>query len=401
MNIFSADFIKAGYEMIGIYYVLQTDRHAESIYLAFQGNEDESKEQKHYFIHNATMLSSWMQILDYGAANELKSRDAFQILQKAKLLFSENQIKDPQKLGLYLKDLSKDQLSAMVESLLKSIKEAIELRPALSYLYPLYYQALKCMMDYGNGTLTPEETAQILCMQLFSIYDEIQNLQEEYDSSKEYCQAIFLTANEPDSDITPESLASLYHLYCIESGKKDFSTDYGERLSCSMIPVENISWESYFAKHKDQYRASDEKTVKYNIDSMSRFLHIGIDQMISSESVLRICKLCGGYFRIRYTSSQEYCTRLYGDTKTACNEYASRKSYKEKLFKHPIHQEFTKAYNKLYGRIRRGKIPADTPLMDQLKRLHDDYYERYENTHQKDREAVWKEYIEKNKTLLA
>ena len=38
--------------------------------------------------------------------------------------------------------------------------------------------------------------------------------------------------------------------------------------------------------------------------------------------------------------------------------------------------------------------------MDELKRLHDEYTEKYENTHQKDREAVWKEYIQKNKELL-
>ena len=106
------------------------------------------------------------------------------------------------------------------------------------------------------------------------------------------------------------------------------------------------------------------------------------------------------YFRVKYTSSQEYCTRIYRDTSTTCNEYASRKSYKEKLFSHPIHTEFTKSYNRLYARIRRGKLPADTPLMDQLKALHDEYTEKYENTHQKDREAVWKEYIEKNKELL-
>ena len=103
---------------------------------------------------------------------------------------------------------------------------------------------------------------------------------------------------------------------------------------------------------------------------------------------------------MKYTSNQEYCTRIYRDTSTTCNEYASQKSYKEKLFSHPIHTEFTKSYNRLYARIRRGKLPTDTPLMDQLKALHDEYTEKYENTHQKDRETIWKEYIEKNKELL-
>lgn len=145
---------------------------------------------------------------------------------------------------------------------------------------------------------------------------------------------------------------------------------------------------------------TDNAITKYPITSFKQFLYIGIRQMLEDELIIRKCKLCGGYFRVKYTSTQEYCTRIYRDTSTTCNEYASRKSYKKKLFSHPIHTEFTKSYNRLYARIRRGKLPADTPLMDQLKALHDEYTEKYENTHQKDREAVWKEYIERNKELL-
>ena len=147
--------------------------------------------------------------------------------------------------------------------------------------------------------------------------------------------------------------------------------------------------------------AGDEKKKTYPITSFEQFIHIGIERLLQTESVLRVCKLCGGYFRIRFASTQEYCTRLYGKTKATCNEYASRKSYKDRLFKHPIHTEFTKSYNRLYGRIRRGKLPADTPLMDELKALHDEYYVKYENTHRQNREAVWREYIEKNRELLA
>ena len=138
------------------------------------------------------------------------------------------------------------------------------------------------------------------------------------------------------------------------------------------------------------------------IGSTEDIAYIGIDYLLESESVLRKCKLCGKTFRTKFSSNTVYCTRPYKDTKAACNEYASRLSYKERLFQHAIHQEFTKAYNKLYGRIRRGKVPEDTPLMDQLKRLHEEYYEKYENTHvMKEREVIWKEYIEKNKKLLS
>lgn len=144
----------------------------------------------------------------------------------------------------------------------------------------------------------------------------------------------------------------------------------------------------------------DNALGKYPVTSFKQFLCTGIRLLLEDELIIKKCKLCNGYFRVKYTSNQEYCTRIYRDTSTTCNEYASRKSYKEKLFSHPIHTEFTKSYNRLYARIRRGKLPADTPLMDQLKALHYEYTEKYENTHQKDREAIWKEYIERNKELL-
>lgn len=289
----------------------------------------------------------------------------------------------------------------MIESTLSSLKEAFDLRPALAYIYPFYFQVLKCLIDYQLERASSEETASILSIHLFSVWAEVENLQKEYECAREYCKAVFLTANEPGSFLSTENLASLYHAYCMESGKKDFSVDYDEQISLSTIPTESMSWESYLDSHKVQYRVSGEKTEQYILSSFIGFLRIGINYMISSDHVLRICKLCGGYFRIKYSSSQEYCTRFYGDTKAACNEYASRKFYKEKMFQHPIHQEFTKAYNKLYGRIRRGRLPADTPLMDQLKKLHDEYYNNYENIEHKDCEMVLKEYIEKNKELLA
>ena len=65
------------------------------------------------------------------------------------------------------------------------------------------------------------------------------------------------------------------------------------------------------------------------------------------------------------------------------------------------HKEFTRAYNQLYGRIRRGKQPDGETVMEQLKAMHDEYTERHENTRKKEREAVWKEYIRKNKELLS
>lgn len=68
----------------------------------------------------------------------------------------------------------------------------------------------------------------------------------------------------------------------------------------------------------------------------------------------------------KHSSDQMYCSLIYKNTSATCSELGVRKTYKEKLFQHPIHQEFTKSYNKLYGRIRCGKVPNDTPLLEQF-----------------------------------
>ena len=60
-------------------------------------------------------------------------------------------------------------------------------------------------------------------------------------------------------------------------------------------------------------------------------------------------------FPLQLLGKQSAFLGIQGLQKTS--EVGIRKTYKEKLFQHPIHQEFMKSYNKLYGRIRRGKIP--------------------------------------------
>jgi hypothetical protein len=158
------------------------------------------------------------------------------------------------------------------------------------------------------------------------------------------------------------------------------------------------AWSSYFELFSKKLLDTD--TQDYYITSFAQFLHIGLSIMMSVEMMTRNCKLCNGYFQTKHSSDQMYCSRIYKNTSATCSKVGVRKTYKEKLFQHPIHQEFTKSYKKLYGRIRRSKVPNDAPLMEQLKKLHDEYTEKYENTHKKDREAVWKEYIQKNKVLL-
>ena len=50
--------------------------------------------------------------------------------------------------------------------------------------------------------------------------------------------------------------------------------------------------------------------------------------------------------------------------------------------------------------FRRGKIPEDTPLMRQLKGLHEEYYKKYESASDKKRPSVLEEYVKKNQEIV-
>jgi hypothetical protein len=49
--------------------------------------------------------------------------------------------------------------------------------------------------------------------------------------------------------------------------------------------------------------------------------------------------------------------------------------------------------------VRRGTVLKESPLFEQLKQLHEDYYERYENAEEKDRKEIIQKYIRENKKL--
>jgi hypothetical protein len=124
-------------------------------------------------------------------------------------------------------------------------------------------------------------------------------------------------------------------------------------------------------------------------------------QLFNSSSELRACALCGNYFSTRYTSNQQYCTRLYKDTGLTCSQYASRNNFKIKAKKNVMAAEYTRAYNQLYARIRTGKTPSKTPFMQALKDLHKEYQKKYDAcTDESGKQKIYDEYASLNKKLL-
>lgn len=403
MNLYLPDIIKNDFHFNVATYSINRHTHEETLSSIYD-DENTHKSGAAYFIKKAAIHTDIMEILDYDMPEKESAVVAFQKLKSVLPLLGIDCPFDEEIFNLYCYEHTPKDIEASAGQIMPILQFCFEGHPALSYLYPLSHMVMRsCYQQAGK----PADAELLQAAKLLA--EEIGSLESLYTQARDYLDDVIVEPSKQGLQLPSSAIAEIYHSYCLYTNKQDFQSDALSAMEMKDTFLPDIyapsdahsstqNWLEYL--NHASYLITDNAIEKYPITSFKQFLCIGIRLLLEDELVIKKCKLCNGYFRVKYTSSQEYCTRIYRDTSTTCNEYASRKSYKEKLFSHPIHTEFTKSYNRLYARIRRGKLPADTPLMDQLKALHDEYTEKYENTHQKDRESVWKEYIEKNKELL-
>ncbi len=405
MNLYSINTIKQELLFSPLVYRIKKSDYSESLILTY--NDIDNNPHQEALGTNRSILSNWLEILDYDTETKENLDKTFDLLLSSIGLFGikPDMQKDKliNKIDNFIKDFDDKAFSDVASSVLDILKECFDPHPVLAYLYPYYYALLHSLYLYAEKSCSYEETVSQFSAKITVLLQELLHLKSSYEQAREYTQSVFIEPYTDNASIQSAASAALYHSYCKMLNKSDFYMDafdfpINEDYLNNIFDNDTPAWSSYFELFSEKLLDTD--TQEYYITSFAQFLHIGLSIMMSGEMVIRKCKLCNGYFQTKHSSDQMYCSRIYKNTSATCSEVGVRKTYKEKLFQHPIHQEFTKSYNKLYGRIRRGKVPNDTPLMEQLKKLHDEYTEKYENTHKKDREAVWKEYIQKNKELL-
>ncbi len=405
MNPYSINTIKQELLFSSLVYRIKKSDYSESLILTY--NDIDNNPHQEALGANRSILSNWLEILDYDTETKENLDKTFDLLLSSIGLFGikPDMQKDKliNKIDNFIKDFDDKAFSDVASSVLDILKECFDPHPVLAYLYPHYYALLHSLYLYAEKSCSYEETVSQFSAKITVLLQELLHLKSSYEQAREYTQSVFIEPYTDNASVPSTTSAALYHSYCKILNKSNFYMDafdfpINEDYLKNIFDNDTPAWSSYFELFSEKLLDTD--TQEYYITSFAQFLHIGLSIMMSGEIVIRKCKLCNGYFQTKHSSDQMYCSRIYKNTSATCSEVGVRKTYKEKLFQHPIHQEFTKSYNKLYGRIRRGKVPNDTPLMEQLKKLHDEYTEKYENIHKKDREAVWKEYIQKNKELL-
>ena len=136
-------------------------------------------------------------------------------------------------------------------------------------------------------------------------------------------------------------------------------------------------------------------------DSIIKFLRQTVQNLIHDEMSLRKCKNYYKYFIARYSSLAEYCLRKVEGTNATCQEYASKKTYKEKQAANPLYQVFTTYYNRIYGRIQRDTLDKDSTLLNDIKVLHQEFASKYDEiSDENDKEMLIQKFTSSAEILI-
>lgn len=170
---------------------------------------------------------------------------------------------------------------------------------------------------------------------------------------------------------------------------------------CKRIPIKGETWSKELGRIVLENTVSNYSTKLNNVsficdndyDFSSEFGQ-GIYHFIDNDYILRQCPLCKGYFKTKRNLLISYCSRIYRNNLT-CQDIGAKNKYKEKMTSHPIHSEYTKIYNRLYTRIRRNKLTKENAHFNELKELHEYYYNEYEKSPNHMKDNVLNQFIEK------
>ena len=387
-------------------YEINQKKHTETLKTIW----NDFKAKRHGEVHSVVVQdvpadSSWLSLLDLDMPDSTTALESFKLLEDAlhEYTFLPQEEEDYKRFSIAQTMIATPKQYADIDrcftNVMKHVRKAVEKQPGLAYIV-LYF--VECFKEQYKNKQYLDAAGQAITVGLTYYYilcKEVKAIQDYYHQAREFIREAFIKPCEWGVQILPERAVDLYNLYCSNNNMSNFYRNTNARYIDfpSLRSKETPTWEVFL-----QENAYREKSVRgtYYIGSFPQFIHIGIDRLIDSQSVLRKCALCGGYFKTKFNSTQTCCSRIYKDTATTCYEYVSRKTYKTKLSEHPIHSAYQTAYNRLYGRIRRKAVPADTPLLESLKKLRDKYYKKYEEATDKTRPAILEEYVKKSKDLL-
>ncbi|MBO4311092.1 MAG: hypothetical protein J5856_08515 [Lachnospiraceae bacterium] len=407
-DLYSFDIIT--YDIEKYNHEINSSNHTESlVFTAISDNDskdfddvDPREEIEFYMLKDVPQDSIGLSLLDLGSSDDCKTLDAFEYIEKAIdclsfLDLSLKKRKADNNLIFYIPFDAKilDKIEEISCNVLNYLEKAVSLKPELVYIYPFFQLTLNQLWVINKNTKKRQGEVTFADKSYTTLVKEISNFKENYYQGREAIYSIFMRPEQLKIIVSPNDAFELYKSYASLKNIQLFNL---HRTGESDEKKEYKNWEEFLL---DKHGLSVNEIYGYCFPTFKKIILGVLNSLANSNTTVRQCTLCGGYFKTKWNSKQTCCARIYRDTKTTCYEYASRKAYKEKQKEHPVYQEYIKAYNRLYGRIRRKTVSPDTLIADKLIELRNEYYKIYDESDSKRQKEIIEELSQKFDEILA
>ena len=303
MNLYSPNIIKNDFHFNVATYSINRHTHEETLSTIYD-DENTHKSGTASFIKKAAIHTGIMEILDYDMPEKESAVVAFQKLKSVLPLLGINCTFDEEAFNVYCCEHTLKDIEASTEQIMPILQSCFEKHPALSYLYPLFHMVMRtCYQQAGK----PADTELLQAAKLLS--KEVGSLETLCAQARDYLDAVIIAPSKQDVQLPSSTIAEIYHSYCLYASKQDFQSDALSAMEIKETFLPDIhthtdahsntqDWIEYL-NHASNL-ITDNAIGKYPITSFKQFLCIGIRLLLEDELVIKKCRLCNGYFRVKY-----------------------------------------------------------------------------------------------------
>ena len=178
MNLYSINTIKQELSFSPLVYRMKKSDYSESLILTY--SDIDGNPHQEILGSNRSMLSNWLEILDYDTENKETLDKTFDLLLSSIHLFGikpdiskDNLIN---KIDSFIKDFNGNAFSDIASSVLDILKECFDPHPVLAYLYPHYYALLHSLYLYTEKSCSYEETKSLFSAKIAVLLQELLHL---------------------------------------------------------------------------------------------------------------------------------------------------------------------------------------------------------------------------------
>ena len=225
-----------------------------------------------------------------------------------------------------------------------------------------------------------------------SFINDLRELIDNFDCIKKYIESIFIKPYMKTTMFSPRTLMLLTEHKEFENGSESIYLNLFNRYHTFNQSQSMPTIDAFLDKITSRVDSisknlgTDENeslSILYNETNSCdcRYYVVLVDfihYMFENELKIKFCPNCGKYFILKYNHKTAFCIRIYAGTKTTCQGYGSNTLYRLRKSENPIHPIYITCYNKLYSRVRKGKLEKNSPLFQTLMNYRDVYTAKYE-----------------------